>query len=89
MVASLASYEPPSIISVAPGYRWLFAYFSRRDSDGIACLWERGVEIENWKIKEWWSLAQGAGIVTASWIGASRRVRGMNDSLEFHPNAVL
>lgn len=89
MVSSPASYEPPSIISVAPGYHWLFAYFPRRDSDGIACLWERGVEIDNWKIKEWWSLAQGAGIVTASWIGGSRQVRGMNDSLCCHPHYVF
>lgn len=73
MVSSPTSYEPPSIISAAPGHHWLFAYFPRRDGDGIACLWERGVEIDKWKIKEWWSLAQGAGVVTASWIGVSRQ----------------
>jgi len=79
VVSSSASYEPPSIISVAPGYCWLFAYFPRRDGDGIACLWERAVEIDNWRIKEWWSLAQGAGIVSANWIGAPRQVRVMTD----------
>lgn len=89
MVTSAGSYEPPSIISVAPGYRWLFAYFPRRDGNGIACLWERGLEIDNWKVKEWWSLAQGAGVVTASWIEASRPVRGMNNFLEIYPDCVL
>jgi hypothetical protein len=82
VVSSPASYEPPSIISAAPGSHWLFAYFPRRDGDGIACMWERGVEIDNWKIKEWWSLAQGAGVVAASWTGVTRQVRDTINSLE-------
>ncbi|RDB21136.1 hypothetical protein Hypma_011673 [Hypsizygus marmoreus] len=66
------SYEPPTVISVAPGDDWLFAYFPRRDGDGTGCLWKRGAQVDSWNVKESWSLAQGAGVVAASWLGTPR-----------------
>lgn len=78
IISSPKFYQPPSIISVAPDDEWLFAYFPRRDSDGVGCLWKRGAQIDNWTVKEWWSFGQGAGVVAASWLGQSRVV------CEFH-----
>lgn len=74
IITSPASYEPPTIISVAPDDSWLFAYFPQRDSDGTGCLWKRDARIDNWNIKEWWSFAQGAGVVAVSWLGVTREV---------------
>ncbi|GLB34886.1 hypothetical protein LshimejAT787_0204510 [Lyophyllum shimeji] len=71
-ISSPASYGPPTVISVGPGDDWLFAYFPGRNVDGVGCLWKRGPQIDNWNIKEWWSFAQGAGVVTASWLGTPR-----------------
>ncbi|KAF8965263.1 hypothetical protein BDZ97DRAFT_1918412 [Flammula alnicola] len=40
IITSPALYDPPSVISVAPGDQWLFAYFPRRDGGGIvAASW--------------------------------------------------
>lgn len=75
IVSSPKSYEPPSIISVAPDDEWLFAYFPSRDGDGTGCLWIRGAQIDSWAVKEWWSFAPGAGVVAASWLGQARVVR--------------
>jgi hypothetical protein len=74
IVSSPTSYEPPSVISVASDDEWLFAYFPRRDGDGIGCLWKRGAQIDSWTVKEWWSFAHGAGVVAASWLGEGREV---------------
>ncbi|KAF8910993.1 hypothetical protein CPB84DRAFT_1701767 [Gymnopilus junonius] len=72
ILASPTSYDPPTVISVSLGDEWLFAYFPRRDGEGIACLWKRGPHIDNWPIKESWSLPRSGGIVSASWIGNHR-----------------
>jgi hypothetical protein len=75
VLASPASYDPPTLISVEPKDEWLFAYFPGRESDGTACLWKRGTQINDWNVKEWWAVSQGAGVVAASWLGAPREAR--------------
>ena len=72
--SSPASYEPPSIITVAAGDEWLFAYFPRYDGDGTGCLWKRGPQIDNWAVKEFWSFTSSGGVVAASWLGSAREV---------------
>ncbi|KAJ7235441.1 hypothetical protein B0H12DRAFT_1027447 [Mycena haematopus] len=72
IISSPSSYEPPTVISVSPGGQWLFAYFPSGEIDGVACLWQRGAPLDVWGVKEWWTLNRGAGIVTASWLGAPR-----------------
>lgn len=79
IVSSPKSYEPPSIISVAPDDEWLFAYFPGHNGDGAGCLWKRGAQIDSWTVREWWSFAPGGGVVVSSWLGQPRVVR------EFHP----
>ena len=73
VLSSPASYEPPTVISVDPRDDWLFAYFPGQN-DGTACLWMRGIQIDDWNVKEWWSCATGAGVVAARWLGSSREV---------------
>lgn len=80
IVSSPASFEPPTIISVAPYDDWLFAYFPGRDGDGTGCLWKRGPQVDSWNIKEWWSFARGAGVVAASWLGTPREVSEYRES---------
>ncbi|KAF7363511.1 hypothetical protein MSAN_01007400 [Mycena sanguinolenta] len=72
IISSPSSYEPPTVISVSPGGQWLFAYFPSGEIDGVACLWQRTAPLDVWAVKEWWPLNRGAGIVTASWLGAPR-----------------
>ncbi|KAJ7095311.1 hypothetical protein B0H15DRAFT_967571, partial [Mycena belliarum] len=72
ILSSPASYEPPTVISVSPASDWLFAYFPSAEIDGVGCLWQRGAPTDVWRVKEWWTLSRGAGIVTASWLGGTR-----------------
>jgi hypothetical protein len=72
--SSPSSYQPPSIISVSPTDDWLFAYFPGRDGDGTGCLWKRGLQVDNWSIKDYWGFGRGAGVVTAAWAGTDREV---------------
>lgn len=74
ILSSPASYESPSIITVAAGDEWLFAYFPRYDGDGTGCLWKRGPQIDNWAVKDFWSFSCGGGVVAASWLGCPREV---------------
>lgn len=74
VLSSPVSYESPSIITVAAGDEWLFAYFPRYDGDGTGCLWKRGPQIDNWAVKEFWSFTSGGGVVAASWLGSPREV---------------
>jgi hypothetical protein len=74
IISSPGSYESPSIITVAAGDEWLFAYFPRCDGDGTGCLWKRGPQIDNWTVKEFWSFAKSGGVVVASWLGRPREV---------------
>ncbi|KAL4067943.1 hypothetical protein V8B97DRAFT_2021711 [Scleroderma yunnanense] len=67
-----SSYEPPSVISVSPNDRWLFAFFPAREGDSIACLWRRGPQVDNWIVWECWPFSRGAGVVTAAWAGVDR-----------------
>ncbi len=75
ILAALTDFNPPTVISVSPNDDWLFAYFPGRGVPGVACLWCRGPEIDSWKLKDHWTLQLGAGVVTASWLGAPRQVR--------------
>ncbi|KAJ7430710.1 hypothetical protein B0H11DRAFT_2134605 [Mycena galericulata] len=72
ILSSPSSYEPPTVVSVSPGGDWLFAYFPSGEIDGVGCLWQRGAPIDVWRIKDWWTLNRGGGIVTANWLGGSR-----------------
>lgn len=71
------AFDPPTVISLAPGDVHLFAYFppGQRYSNGTACLWKRGQEIDNWTIDHSWTIAPSAGIIAASWLGSPREVR--------------
>ncbi|PBK97052.1 hypothetical protein ARMGADRAFT_1010562 [Armillaria gallica] len=73
ILAALTDFDPPTVISVSPNDDWLFAYFPGRGVPGAACLWCRGPEIDSWKLKDHWTLQLGAGVVTASWLGAPRQ----------------
>ncbi|KAH7871762.1 hypothetical protein F5879DRAFT_999522 [Lentinula edodes] len=70
--SNLNAYDPPTIITCSPDDRWLFAFFPGRGEDGLCCLWHRGVELDNWSVKEWWLFAQSAGAVAARWLGGPR-----------------
>ncbi|KAF4615030.1 hypothetical protein D9613_003116 [Agrocybe pediades] len=72
IASNTSSYNPPSLISVSPGDQYLLAYFPKNDGEGMACIWKRGFEIDNWQVKESWPLPKGGGIIAASWIGAHR-----------------
>lgn len=72
ILSTPASYEPPTIISVALNDEWLFAYFPGKDCDGISCLWKKMPQADEWQIKDCWTCARGAGVIAASWIGQER-----------------
>ena len=74
IIASPGSYEPPSVLSVSPGDLWLYAFFPRRDGEGVGCLWKRGAQIDIWPVNEFWTYPKGGGAVTASWLGSHREV---------------
>ncbi|KIY72204.1 hypothetical protein CYLTODRAFT_418183 [Cylindrobasidium torrendii FP15055 ss-10] len=78
------AFDPPTVISLAPGDVHLFAYFppGQRYSNGTACLWKRGPEIDNWTIDDSWTIAPSAGIIAASWLGSPREWVA-NDQAEF------
>ncbi|KAJ3989410.1 hypothetical protein F5890DRAFT_1251657 [Lentinula detonsa] len=65
-------YKPSTLITCSWDDRWLFAFFPGRGEDGLCCLWNRGVELDNWAVKEWWLLAQSAGVVATHWLGGPR-----------------
>ncbi|PBK78348.1 hypothetical protein ARMSODRAFT_947241 [Armillaria solidipes] len=73
ILAALTDFDPPTVISVSPNDDWLFAYFPGRGVPGAGCLWYRGPEIDSWTLKDHWTLPLGAGVVTASWLGAPRQ----------------
>ncbi|KAH7889366.1 hypothetical protein F5I97DRAFT_1993976, partial [Phlebopus sp. FC_14] len=72
VLRSPASYEPPTVISISPNDRWLFAFYPAREGDGVACLWQRGIHIDSWIVRECWPFSRGAGVVSAAWPGADR-----------------
>ncbi|KAI6045743.1 hypothetical protein EDC04DRAFT_2634728 [Pisolithus marmoratus] len=72
ILRSPSSFEPPSVISVAPSDQWLFAFYPGLEGDGIACLWKRGYQVDSWTVKECWPMAPGAGVITATWAGVER-----------------
>lgn len=74
IVASPPLYDPPTTITVSPTEKWLFAYFPRRDGEGIGCIWQRGNQIDTWAVKESWNYPRNGGVVAASWIGHHREV---------------
>jgi hypothetical protein len=74
IIASPGFYDPPSILSVSPGDLWLFAYFPRREGEGVGCLWKRGPQIDNWVVKECWTYPKCGGVVAASWLANHREV---------------
>ncbi|TDL28517.1 hypothetical protein BD410DRAFT_781035 [Rickenella mellea] len=70
--SSPASYDPPSVIAASPLDDWIFAYFPGKDADGVGALWRRGLQLDSWTVKEWWTFAGGAGVVEAKWLGPER-----------------
>ncbi|KAF9265473.1 hypothetical protein L218DRAFT_957050 [Marasmius fiardii PR-910] len=66
------NYGPATVISVSPDDAWLFAYFPGESNTGVCCLWNRGAELDNWRVMDWWTYPAGAGVVVADWIGAAR-----------------
>ncbi|EPS98539.1 hypothetical protein FOMPIDRAFT_143657 [Fomitopsis schrenkii] len=72
ILASPTSFEPPTVISISNNDELLFAYFPGRGGDGAGCLWQRGVQLDNWQVRECWNIEQGAGVVTAEWTSTQR-----------------
>ena len=68
------SYNPPTVIAVHPNDEWLFAYFPGRINEGVACLWKRGPQVDNWTVKEWRNMDRGCGVVTACFPSSEREV---------------
>ncbi|KAL0581552.1 pseudouridine synthase pus4 [Marasmius crinis-equi] len=66
------NYGPASVISVSPDDSWLFAYFPGQSNAGVCCLWNRGTELDSWRVMDWWTYPAGAGVVVADWIGGPR-----------------
>lgn len=76
VTSNQTAYEPPTIISVAPGDDWLFAYFPKSNGEGTGCLWKRGPQIDNWTVQEWWTFPPQTAPIAADWLGAPREVCG-------------
>lgn len=72
-----SSYDPPTVISVAPRDDWLFAYYPRHDAEGLGCLWKRGAQLDSWQVKEFWNFSKSGGAVAVSWLSPPRKVRYM------------
>ncbi|KZT70141.1 hypothetical protein DAEQUDRAFT_810869 [Daedalea quercina L-15889] len=72
IAASPANYEPPTVISISTNEDMLFAYFPGRGGNGAGCVWKRGIQLDNWQVRECWSFEQGAGAVTAAWTTTQR-----------------
>ncbi|KAH9935022.1 uncharacterized protein B0H18DRAFT_1207647 [Fomitopsis serialis] len=72
IVASSATYEPATVISISENEDWLFAYFPGRGGDGAGCLWRKDAQLDSWQIREFWSFDQGAGAVSAEWTCTQR-----------------
>lgn len=69
-----AQYEPPRVITIAAQDVWVFAYFPGINIDGVCCVWKRGAALDHWVVRDWWTLARGAGVVTARWLNPGREV---------------
>ncbi|KAI0054153.1 hypothetical protein FA95DRAFT_1480491 [Auriscalpium vulgare] len=67
-----ASYEPPTIISIAPNDFSLFAYFPGVDVPGLMCIWTRGAQVDTWNVTEWMQVSRGGGVIASAWLGQSR-----------------
>lgn len=74
IIHSPASYAPPTVISVSSNDHWLFAFFPGRDSDGIACLWNRRSCLDAWIVKDYWPFSRGAAVIACAWAGSEREV---------------
>ncbi|THH20782.1 hypothetical protein EW146_g628 [Bondarzewia mesenterica] len=73
IVTSATLFEPPTTINVCPSDKWLFAYFPGRNGDGLGCFWFRGLEVDNWHVKEWLTFPRGSGVVSSAWLGNARK----------------
>ena len=82
ILRSPLSYGPPTVISVSPNDHWLFAFFPSHESDGIACIWNRGSCVDAWIVKEYWPFSRGAGVITCAWAGTEREVRRLIFSVQ-------
>lgn len=72
--SSPGSFDIPTVISVSPSDTWLFAFYPRKDGEGVGCIWKRGAQIDNWQVKEWWNFLKSGGAVAASWLAGPREV---------------
>lgn len=67
-------FEPPSVITASPDDRSLFAYFPCRDGTGLGCFWSRGLEVDKWGVKEYFTFPRGSDVITSAWLGGPRTV---------------
>lgn len=74
VTSNQTAYEPPTIISVAPGDDWLFAYFPKSNGEGTGCFWKRGLQIDNWAVQEYWTFPAQTAPIAADWLGSPREV---------------
>ncbi len=40
-------------------------------------MWNRGFQINNWQVKEWWNFSKSGGAVSATWLAGTREVCDM------------
>ncbi|KAF7440725.1 hypothetical protein PC9H_001073 [Pleurotus ostreatus] len=65
-------YLPPTVITCSSGSEWLFAYFPGQNTDGMACIWKRGTQINVWTQRHAWPVGRGAAVMAAVWLGSPR-----------------
>ncbi|KAL0946602.1 hypothetical protein HGRIS_012801 [Hohenbuehelia grisea] len=67
-------FDPPTVISVSsvPDQEEIFAYFPGRETEGLACIWQRTIYLDEWRVVDTWQVERGAGIVAASWLAMPR-----------------
>lgn len=83
ILSSPGSFEPPTVVAISPSDDWLFAFYPRKDAEGVGCIWKRGAQIDNWQVKESWIFPKCRGAVTASWLGSPREVSDVNKNSSF------
>ena len=46
-------------------------------------MWNRGSQIDNWQVKEWWNFSKSGGAVSATWLAGTREVCDMRHLQRF------
>ncbi|KAG8964603.1 hypothetical protein FRC03_001567 [Tulasnella sp. 419] len=68
-------YGPPTIISVAPKDRYVFAHFPAStisEAEGLGCIWQAGPVTGVWIVRDYWPIKTQDTVITCRWLGESR-----------------